>query len=140
MSSSEYSYPENSYEPQESRYSSSEPLIEPSYEEESSMPLEESSYVQTSAPAEEEIDRIWFCDAYSKTFAMEDRARLMEKLLENAAPASDQDHTDKPDRIFSSPHVQTKLRFYFYTLRQAFENSRWPEETVWEAELHRAIQ
>ena len=93
-----------------------------------------------TAPAEEEIDRIWFCDAYSKTFAMEDRARLMEKLLENAAPASDQDHTDKPDRIFSSPHVQTKLRFYFYTLRQAFENSRWPEETVWEAELHRAIQ
>ena len=71
---------------------------------------------------------------------MEDRARLMEKLLENAAPASGQDHTDKPDRIFSSPHVQTKLRFYFYTLRQAFENSRWPEETVWEAELHRAIQ
>ena len=93
-----------------------------------------------TAPAEEEIGRIWFCDAYSKTFAMEDRARLMEKLLENAAPASDQDHTDKPDRIFSSPHVQTKLRFYFYTLRQAFENSRWPEETVWEAELHRAIQ
>ena len=93
-----------------------------------------------TAPAEEEIDRIWFCDAYSKTFAMEDRARLMEKLLENAAPASGQDHTDKPDRIFSSPHVQTKLRFYFYTLRQAFENSRWPEETVWEAELHRAIQ
>lgn len=93
-----------------------------------------------TAPAEEEIDRIWFCDAYSKTFAMEDRARLMEKLLENAAPASNQDHTDKPDRIFSSPHVQTKLRFYFYTLRQAFENSRWPEETVWEAELHRAIQ
>ena len=93
-----------------------------------------------TAAAEEEIDRIWFCDAYSKTFAMEDRARLMEKLLENAAPASDQDITEKPDRIFSSPHVQTKLRFYFYTLRLAFENSRWPEETVWEAELHRAIQ
>ena len=76
---------------------------------------------------EEDPARIWFYDSYSRTFAMEDRARLMEKLLEGQAEA--------PDRCFSSPHIQTKLRFYFYTLRQAFENSRWPEETSWEAAL-----
>jgi hypothetical protein len=59
---------------------------------------------------------------------MEDRASLMEYLLEK---------NDSPKILLSSPHIQTKLRFYFYTLRQAFGNARWPEETVWEAELHK---
>lgn len=125
-----------------------------SYLDENGTDLRISGSEEYTAAAEEEIDRIWFCDAYSKTFAMEDRARLMEKLLENVVPASDQDNTDnsdqdntdkpdntgRPDRLFSSPNIQTKLRFYFYTLRQAFGHSRWPEETVWEAELQRAIQ
>lgn len=86
-----------------------------------------------TAPAEEEADRIWFIDPYSKTFAMEDRARLMETLLQDSRDSSAQ-------KSFSSPHIQAKLRFYFYTLRQAFENGRWPEETVWEAKLHEALQ
>lgn len=73
---------------------------------------------------EKDPDRIYFYDSYSKTFAMEDRARLMEKLLEEPG-----------DRCFSSPHVRTKLRFYFYTLRTAFENGDWPEKTTWEEAL-----
>lgn len=78
--------------------------------------------------AEKDPDRIYFYDPYSRTYGMEDRARLMEELMED-------DRTGRKDRCFSSPHVQAKLRFYFYTLRQAFGNGRWPEETAWEAAL-----
>lgn len=82
---------------------------------------------------EEDPARIYFYDPYSRTYAMEDRARLMEKLFEC-------DREDTPDLCFSSPHIQTKLRFYFYTLRRAFENGRWPEETAWESAFRRSIQ
>jgi hypothetical protein len=114
---------------------------------------------------EELPDRIWFWDPYGKTFAMEDRARLMEILLENAVPGSAEnvshDSTafdsrsrnsaagistsatpavkDARNRFLSSPHVRTKYRFYFYTLRQAFERAGWPQETVWESELKSAV-
>ena len=57
-----------------------------------------------TAPAEEEADRIWFIDPYSKTFAMEDRARLMETLLQDSRDSSAQ-------KSFSSPHIQAKLRY-----------------------------
>lgn len=100
-----------------------------SYLDENGMDLRLSASQELTALSEEDPERIWFCDAYSKTFAMEDRARLMESLLEKNEIA---------DKLFSSPHIRTKLRFYFYILRQAFENAGWPEETVWEAELHRA--
>ncbi|MDO5132329.1 MAG: hypothetical protein Q4D81_05060 [Eubacteriales bacterium] len=83
---------------------------------------------------ESDPEQIYFYDPYSKTFGMEDRARLMEKLLENTLDEPDA----APDRCFSSPHVQRKLRFYFYTLRQAFENEDWPQTTAWEAALRQA--
>lgn len=99
-----------------------------SYLDEKGTDLRLSGSQEYTALSEEDPDRIWFCDSYSKTFAMEDRARLMESLM---------DPDDISDRLFSSPHVRTKLRFYFYILRQAFENSRWPEETAWEAALRK---
>ena len=99
-----------------------------SYLDENGTDLRLSGSEEYTALAEKDPGRVWFCDAYSKTFAMEDRARLMEYLLEK---------NDSPKILLSSPHIQTKLRFYFYTLRQAFGNARWPEETVWEAELHK---
>lgn len=109
----------------------------------------------TEYTAVEETDpaRIYFCDPYSRTYAMEDRARLMELLLTGTDRFSETDKagsnqadpekygTDPDplwDKCFSSPHVQTKLRFYFYTLRQAFANSRWPQETAWEEALRAA--
>lgn len=85
-----------------------------------------------TSQTEEDPSRIYFHDSYSRTYAMEDRARLMESLFES-------DLSGIPDPCFSSPHVQTKLRFYFYTLRQAFANGRWPEETAWEAAFRRAV-
>jgi hypothetical protein len=100
-----------------------------SYLDEDGKDLRISASNEFTALSEEDPGRIWFCDAYSKTFAMEDRARLMESLLEK---------NDISDKLFSSPHIRTKLRFYFYILRQAFENARWPQETAWEAELHKA--
>lgn len=99
-----------------------------SYLDEHGTDLRLSGSEEYTALAEKDPGNVWFCDAYSKTFAMEDRARLMECLLGK---------NDSSQILFSSPHIQTKLRFYFYTLRQAFGNARWPEETVWEAELHK---
>ena len=94
-----------------------------------------------TSEAETDPEEIWFYDAYSRTYAMEDRARLMEKLLEDVPEGDPQTQTDPlPDRdlCFASPHVRTKLRFYFYTLRQAFGTGRWPDQTSWEAALQEA--
>ena len=103
-----------------------------SYLDEEGLDLRISAGREYTSFQESDLEGIWFYDPYSKTFAMEDRARLMEKLLENRAEG-------RPDlsldRCFSSSHIQTKLRFYFYTLRQAFGSSSWPEQTVWEEVL-----
>lgn len=122
--------------------------------------------MEYTALFEELPDRIWFWDPYGKTFAMEDRARMMEILLESAVPGSAEnvsaDSTafdsmsqnsaagistsaipaakDVRNRFLSSPHVLTKFRFYFYTLRQAFQRAGWPQETVWESELGKAVK
>ena len=103
------------------------------YLDEDGEDLRVSGSTEYTAMAEEDAEKIWFWDSYSKTFAMEDRARLMEKLMDDIP-----DESGTVRNCFSSSHIQTKLRFYFYTLRQAFENARWPEETVWEARLRRA--
>ena len=108
------------------------------YLDESGRDLRISGSRRYTSEAETDPAEIWFYDAYSRTYAMEDRARLMEKLLENVpgdAPQALSDPLPDRDLCFASPHVRTKLRFYFYTLRQAFGTSRWPDQTSWEAAL-----
>ena len=73
-------------------------------------------------------DEIWFIDAYSKTFPMEDRARLMEYLL---------GRDDPPNDCFRGRHIQEKLGYYFTVLRQTLGDDSWPEQTVWEEVLHK---
>lgn len=71
-------------------------------------------------------DDVWFIDPYSKTFPMEDRARLMENLLSGRSPYED---------CFAGRHVQEKLSFYFRFLRETLGDDSWPAQTAWEEAL-----
>ncbi|MCR5811360.1 MAG: hypothetical protein K6G34_08170 [Lachnospiraceae bacterium] len=71
-------------------------------------------------------DDVWFIDPYSKTYPMEDRARLMETLLSGRTPYSG---------CFKGRHVQEKLSYYFRFLRETLDDGSWPARTSWEEAL-----
>jgi hypothetical protein len=72
-------------------------------------------------------DDVWFIDPYSKTYPMEDRARLMETLLSGRTPYSG---------CFQGRHIQEKLSFYFRFLRETLDDGSWPSRTSWEDALY----
>ena len=74
-------------------------------------------------------DEVYFIDPYSKTYAMEDRARLMENLLAGSSPYK---------YCFSGEHVREKLGFYFRFLRKTLGDEGWPSLTSWEEALESA--
>ena len=74
-------------------------------------------------------EEVYFIDPYSKTFPMEDRARLMENLLSGQSPYAG---------AFRSGHVQEKLTYYFRFLREILGDGTWPSSTVWETALKEA--
>jgi hypothetical protein len=74
-------------------------------------------------------DEVYFIDPYSKTYAMEDRARLMENLLSGSSPYA---------YCFQGAHVQEKLRYYFRFLRKTLGDETWPARTSWEEALERS--
>ena len=66
----------------------------------------------------------YFIDIYSRTFAKEDRARIMEYAMM------------KSEWTFSSsPERLAKLEYLSKCIRDAFDTSGWPEYTVWEQML-----
>ena len=71
-------------------------------------------------------DEVWFIDPYSKTYPMEDRARLMETLLSGRTPYSG---------CFRGLHIKEKLSFYFRFLRETLDDGSWPALTSWEEAL-----
>ncbi len=75
------------------------------------------------------VPEIYFIDSYSKTFPMEDRARLMEHLMSGRSPYKD---------AFRSAHLQEKLTYYFRFLRDTLGDPSWPEQTKWEEALESA--
>lgn len=63
----------------------------------------------------------YFIDVYSKTFAKEDRARIMEYAMMER------------DNVFSAnPKIKEKLEYWSACIRDAFDTTGWPEETKWE--------
>lgn len=74
-------------------------------------------------------DEVYFIDPYSKTYAMEDRARLMENLLSGTSPY---------ESCYSGPHVQEKLSYYFNFLRETLGGDAWTSPTTWEEALQNA--
>lgn len=75
------------------------------------------------------LSNIWFYDPYSKTYPMEDRARLMDRLLDNPEQADD---------FFAGPHIRQKLTWYFRVIRSALDDGSWPAQTIWEKTLQSA--
>lgn len=71
-------------------------------------------------------DDVWFIDPYSKTYPMEDRARLMETLLSGRTPYSG---------CFRGQHIKEKLSYYFRFLRETLDDGSWPASTSWEEAL-----
>jgi len=64
---------------------------------------------------------LYFVDIYSRTFAKEDRARIMEYGMINA------------DWMFIACEERTaKLQYLSDCIRDAFDTTGWPERTVWE--------
>ncbi len=76
---------------------------------------------------------LYFVDSYSKTWSMEDRARLMEYLV-----LPEKDPAGSPPAWFKAPHLQEKAAFYLKLLRETFGTAEWPDETVWEQQLREA--
>ena len=69
----------------------------------------------------------YFIDIYSRTFAKEDRARIMEYAMVDA------------DWAFSSAvGRREKLAYLCDCIRDAFDTNGWPEQTYWEATLERS--
>ncbi len=69
----------------------------------------------------------YFIDIYSRTFATEDRARIMEYAMVEA------------DWAFSGSQGRyEKLEFLCDCIRDAFDTEGWPEQTLWEQTLEQS--
>lgn len=73
---------------------------------------------------EDQQDKVYFVDIYSKTFPTEDRAVLFGTLMRD----------NEQDDILCCPHIFEKLVYYTETIRQSLdpEKTRWDEPTCWE--------
>lgn len=68
----------------------------------------------------------YFIDVYSRTFSKEDKARIMEYAMM------------KLDWAFSdSSKKLAKLEYWSKCIRDAFDTTGWPKQTVWEQMLER---
>ncbi|MBQ3392166.1 MAG: hypothetical protein IJG52_02000 [Lachnospiraceae bacterium] len=91
-----------------------------------------------TAAAEEDPERIYFYDRYSKTFALEDRAQLMQVLMRDMT-GTEGSYTASapPDLCLQSSHTRAKMRWYAALIRDALDTGSWPRRTCWEAALDR---
>lgn len=69
----------------------------------------------------------WFVDDYAMTMPTEDRARV----LEYAMNGWEWSFVDRPNLL-------PKLAYYCRCIRDCFDTTGWPEQTVWERALERA--
>ena len=70
----------------------------------------------------------YFIDSYAAISPTEDRARVMEYAMSEGCQWA----------FEGRPGLQTKLRFYCASIRDAFDTSGWPEVTQWEQYLYLA--
>jgi len=69
----------------------------------------------------------WFIDLYSRTFAKEDIARMLEYAASGQTWA-----------FSSSPYKLAKLEYLCRCIRDAFDDTLWPEENLYEQTLTKA--
>lgn len=85
------------------------------------------SYIDYWKNGDSYADPLWFISDYSRISATEDRATLMQEAACGY------------EYLFQNgPGLLEKLRYYSRCIRDALDTTGWPEETPWEATLHRA--
>lgn len=73
-----------------------------------------------------DLEDTYFCDEYSQTYSGEDKARCFEYLM----------YGERDGYMYmDAPRIQEKLALYFKYIREAFDDSTWPEKTIWEEKL-----
>lgn len=80
-------------------------------------------YIKYTPFGEDNPEKVWFVDSYARTFATEDRARIMEMLFRGA---------NTPDPCLEYVHILEKARLYCYILRQCFPSCNVEEPLFWE--------
>ena len=65
----------------------------------------------------------WFMDLYSRTYAKEDRCRILEHAMVGNT------------WMFSTPQRRAKLQYLCDCIRDSFDTTGWPETTFWEQAL-----
>ncbi len=65
----------------------------------------------------------YFIDLYSRTYAKEDRARMLEHAMVGNS------------WMFSTPQRKAKLQYLCDCIRDCFDTTDWPEKTFWEKAL-----
>lgn len=70
---------------------------------------------------------LWFVSVYSRTFPGEDRATIMEQAA-----------SKETAMFISAPQRQKKLQYLCECIRDAFDTTGWPKQTVWESTLEQS--
>lgn len=83
------------------------------------------SYVASTY--DNESEDISFIDIYSKSFPLEDRARIMEFAMNEERYANG---------YFEYDNICNKLAYESEMIRNAFDTTGWPEKTVWEEVIY----
>ncbi|MBO7401869.1 MAG: hypothetical protein J6U10_02640, partial [Lachnospiraceae bacterium] len=73
-------------------------------------------YTYLSAPS---YDEVYSIDSYARTYPTEDRARLVEYLMDDGKGWS----------LYHCPNLMKKYDYYFSVIRETFDTTGWPEKT-----------
>lgn len=86
-----------------------------SYHDENGYEIYDTKYTTWQDP-----EGAWFVDPYSKSFAVEDRARIFENLFAGN------------EYVFQSPHMRVKAEYLCYIIRTVFPSVRGLDRASWE--------
>lgn len=68
-----------------------------------------------------DLNKVYFIDGYSKTMIEEDLARLMEYAM-----------IKDDESYLESPNIKNKMKYFYQAIRRVWKTKGWPEETIWE--------
>ncbi|MDD4079942.1 MAG: hypothetical protein PHP02_00835 [Eubacteriales bacterium] len=96
------------------------------YHDEDGLELSDTRYTFDDPEAWENPEDAWFIDAYSRTFPLEDRARIFESLFLAG---------DELPEAFNSPHIMRKAQYLCAILRERYESLKDAPPLYWERHI-----
>ncbi len=88
--------------------------------------MDDTKYTDVDPKSVDNPNNIYFIDYYSKTFVIEDRARVFEYIMGEADYLKD---------AYKSEHIQKKANWIFDMIRKAWPEIPKTQELYWEARL-----